>query len=89
MTLRQWFDAILAFIGTTSLTDVEYAAMNVLPVTNGTYDQASYDVVAKLLADRELVSTMQSRLVGFFGAKGFQVTPLPTAKSEIYIGSAL
>lgn len=89
MTMRQWLDAILTFIGSTSLTDSEYDSMNFLKVTNGTYDQASYDELAKILAGRELVTTMQVRLVGFYASKGFTVSPASTARSEIYIGSAL
>lgn len=89
MTLRQWLNAILSFIGTTSLTDVEYSAMNVLPLENGTYNQAAYDELSKVLATRELVSTMQNRLIGFFNAKGLGVTPADVAKSEIFLGAEL
>ena len=89
MTLRQWLNAILSFIGTTSLTDVEYDSMNFLNLENGTYNQAAYDQLSAVLASRELVSTMQSRLVGFFNAKGLGVTPADVAKSEIFLGAEL
>ena len=89
-SMREWLNAILAFIGATSLTDQEYSSMNLLNVTINVYNQAAYDELAKVLAGRELVSDMQDRLVGFFKAKGLDsVAPLDVARSEIFIGAAL
>ncbi len=88
--MREWLNAILVFVGATSLTDVEYSSMNLLNVTVNVYNQAAYDELAKVLAGRELVTDMQARLVGFFQAKGLNtVTPLDVAKSEIFIGAPL
>lgn len=88
--MREWLNAILAFIGATSLTDVEYSSMNLLNVSINVYNQAAYDELAKVLAGRELVSDMQNRLIGFFRAKGLDtVQPLDVAKSEIFIGAPI
>lgn len=87
--MRDWFNAIFIFIGTTSLTDVEYASMNVLNITTNVYSQAAYDELAKVLVSREAVSTMQDRLVGIFQAKGTDVVAADTAKTNIYVGDVL
>lgn len=87
--MREWLNAILGFIGATSLTDEEYDSINFLNITNGVYNQAAYDELAKVLAARETVSDIQERLAGFFRAKGLEVAPLDTAKSEILVGLAL
>lgn len=87
--MREWLNAILAFIGSTSITDIEYAGMNLLNVTVQVYDQASYDALSALLVTRESVSTMQSRLIGVFQAKGGSITALEIAKTNIFIGDVL
>lgn len=88
--MREWLNAILGFITAPALTDEEYASMNLLNVTNGTYDQAAYDQLSKVLSSRETVSTMQDRLSGFFRAKGLTtLTPADTAKSQILVGIPL
>ena len=87
--MRDWLNAILGFIGTTSLTDIEYAGMNLLNVETQIYSQAAYDALAGVLAGRENVSQMQARLVGVFKAKGTDVNPAVTAKTNILLGMAL
>lgn len=87
--MRDWLNAILGFIGTTSLTDVEYAGMNLLHVETQIYSQAAYDELSKVLAGRENVSQMQTRLVGVFKAKGTDVTPAALAKTNILLGIPL
>ena len=87
--MRDWFNAVFAFIGTSSLTDLEWASVNALNVTTQVYDQAAYDQMAAVLVAREAISTMQSRLVGVFQAKGGSITALDTAKTNIYLGDAL
>lgn len=88
--MREWLNAILVFITAPGLTDAEYASMNILNVTNGTYNQAAYDELSKVLASRETVSTMQERLAGFFRAKGLTtLTVADTAKSQILVGIPL
>ncbi len=87
--MRDWFNAIFIFIGTTSLTDVEFASINALNITTNEYSQAAYDELSKVLLSREAVSTMQSRLVGVFKAKGTDVVAASTAKTNIYLGDVL
>lgn len=88
--MRDWLNAILVFIGATSLTDDEYDSINFLSLDTGLYNQAAYDELSKVLASRELVSDMQDRLAGFFKAKGLTtLTEADNARSEIFIGSAL
>jgi len=87
--MRAWLNAILGFIGATSLTDPEYAAMNLLNVTEQVYNQAAYDELAKVLASRENVSTMQARLTGIFKAKGAEITQIDVSTSEIWLGGVL
>lgn len=84
--MRDFLDAILDFIGAESLTDDEFAGIDIaLPI----YDQATYDALAAVLEAREVVSTMQERLVNYFTAKGVSVTAADVGKSHIYIGSVL
>lgn len=87
--MRAFLNSILAAILAESITDEEYAGMNVLPVTANVYDQASYNVIAQLLEDRESVSSFQDRLIAYFKTKGFDASPNSTAKSQIFIGAAL
>jgi hypothetical protein len=87
--VRDWLNAIYAFIGTSSLTDPEYAGIDTDLLTLNTYNQAAYDALAAVLTGRDAVSTMQDRLVAFFKAKGLDVAALNTASSNIYLGSVL
>lgn len=87
--MRNWLDAILAFIGTASLSDEEFEAIDTDLLTLNTYNQASYDALAAVLDGRGSVGNMQERLIAFFKAKGFDVAALDTASSNIYLGSVL
>lgn len=87
--MREWVSAIFAFIGTTSVTDLEWASFNALNVTTNTYDQAAYDEMDKILVSRDSVSTMRDRLVGVFKAKGGEITAIEQAKTNIFIGAVL
>jgi hypothetical protein len=87
--MRDWLNSIFVFIGTTSLTDEEYDSINFLNLTSGTYNQAAYDELSKVLSAREAVSSLQERLVALFKVKGVDVTPAETGKSNILIGMVL
>lgn len=87
--MRDWFNAIFAFIGTTSLTDAEYNGINFTKVNLNVYDQGSYDELSKVLLAREAVSDLQKRLLGVFTAKGATIAPATTAKTNIYLGDVL
>jgi hypothetical protein len=87
--MRDWLNAIFTFIGTSSLTDEEYAGINFVDMVALTYNQAAYDQLALVLEAREAVSDLQQRLVGIFNAKGVDVKAHSTAKTNIYLGDAL
>lgn len=89
MTLREWLNAVLSFIGATSLTDEEYDGINFLGLTALDYNQAAYDQLAAVLSAREAISTMQDRLVAVFKAKGTDVIAVETGFSNIYLGDVL
>ena len=84
--MRNFFDAILAFIIAESLTDNEFATT---VATTPTYDQASYDDLARVLTSRSAVSTVQARLVACYKAQGVDVTAASTANSNIFLGAVL
>lgn len=84
--MREFFNAILAFIVADSLTDIEFATTTaVMPI----YDQESYDNLSAILASRENISTMQDRLLSYYTAKGVSLTAAKTHNSEIFIGAVL
>lgn len=84
--MRDFLDAILTFIGAESLTDEEFATVEAeIPI----YDQDTYDALADILEAREAVSSTQDMLVAYYTARGVEVTPNSTAKSNILIGIEL
>ena len=84
--MRAFFNAILAVLGTSSLTDEEFETCE---ATVALYNQATYDDLSAVLASRELVTDLQDRLIAYYAAAGFQVVPADTAKSNIYLGAVL
>lgn len=84
--MRVFLNAILAFIGASSLTDEEYATV---VSTVQEYSQSTYDDLARVLNLRDAVSTDQDRLVAYFTAKGVSIASLETGKTNIFIGSVL
>lgn len=87
--MRDWLNAILVYIGSTTLTDVEFASINALEMETNVYNQAAYDQLSEVLLSREAVSTMQTRLYGLFLAKGADITQANIAKTNIYLGDVL
>lgn len=85
--MRDFLDAILAFIGSSSLTDDEFDA---LTISSYGYDQETYEALAAVLEGRSASSTLTDRLKYFFLSKGVEVAEAETeARSNIYIGDAL
>lgn len=87
--MRTFLDAILAFINAESLTDEEFESIE---LTEQVYTKEVYLALRTILEARELVSDQVKRLKLYFIAKGVDVssTPtVPTAKSNIFIGSGL
>lgn len=84
--MRDFLDAILAFIVAESMTDDEFSTVqSELPV----YDQGTYDDLSRILEGREAVSTMQERLLAYYKAKGVNINPASTGKSDIFLGAVL
>jgi hypothetical protein len=87
-TLRDFLNAILVFIGSTSLTDVEFDGIDG-ELAYG-YNQATYSALSLVLDSRESVSSLQDRLKYFFQSKGVTVSEVvPAGKTNIYIGDVL
>lgn len=84
--MRDFLDAILAFIVAESMTDDEFATVeSELPI----YDQGTYDDLSRILESREAVSTMQERLLAYYTAKGVSINAANTGKSDIFLGAVL
>lgn len=84
--MREFFNAILAFIVSESLTDDEFATCKaVLPL----YDQDTYQDLANVLTSRNSVSVYHDRLIAFYEAKGVNITPVKTGTSNIFLGAVL
>lgn len=84
--MRDFLDAILEFIGTTSLTDSEWGTITV------STEEYSVDVYTELLAvldSRESVSDTRDRLRYYFLARGVSVSESDQVSSNIYVGSSL
>lgn len=87
--MRDWLNALLIFIETTSLTDLEYASIDQTGMITNIYNQEAYDQLSAVLAGRESVSDLQARLIGIFSAKGLEVDEAVIAKTNIYLGDVL
>jgi hypothetical protein len=86
--MREFLDAILAFIESESLTDEEFETIT---LTEQIYTKETYEALRAILEGRENVSGQVLRLKQYFEAKGvdFTTSTIPIANSNILIGSAL
>lgn len=87
--MRDFLNAILTFIGTSTLTDDEFDGFTGLDFGDNV---ETYDELKMLLIERDEVTETIDRLELYFQAKGVDVEPVTvdeTAKSNIFIGSAL
>lgn len=85
--MRSFINNILNFIGTSSLTDLEWESVD--ESIGSVLNQASYDQISEILEAREAVSTYQDRLLSFYQAKGVELTQNSTAQTNIFIGAVL
>jgi hypothetical protein len=88
--MREFLDAILAVIGSESLTDEEFDGVEL--EGSPAYSKATYLAVRTVLEGRENVSGQVQRLKLYFIARGVDVsdTPkIPTAQSNIFLGGGL
>ncbi len=84
--MRTFLNNILAIIGSTSLTDGEFATVLSTTVE---YSQSTYDDLARVLESRESVSTTIDRLNAYYLARGVTIEALETGKTNIFIGAVL
>lgn len=86
--MRAIFDAILAFIGATSLTDSEFEYCDE-QLSDALDSLKNYETLDAVLAARESVSSERDRLRYYYLAKGVAVGELTKGKSNILIGAPL
>ncbi len=86
--MRAFLDAVLAFIGATSLTDEEFGFCEG-EIDDTSDDIANYETLLGVLDLRESVSSMKQRLQYYYLAMGVAVEDPSNAKTNILIGSAL
>lgn len=83
--IRDFLNAVLAFIGAASLTDEEFDA---LTIESYGYDSATYEALLSVLDSREAISNDRDRLRYYFLARGVEVAALEGV-SNIFVGSVL
>lgn len=80
-------NAILTFIGASSLTDEEFES---LEVEDQEYTSEVYEALLGVLDARELVSNTRDRLTSYFTARGVSVTETAADdKTNILVGGVL
>lgn len=82
--MRDFFNAILEFIGADSLTDDEFESIDT--EISAEYTKDAYDALRTVLEARESVSDYVLRLSGYFVGRGVDVSDSYTPKSNILIG---
>lgn len=86
MELREFLDAVLAFIGSESLTDEEFGGVGDIEAE---YDKYTYAAMDSVLEARESVSSTRDKLRYTFLAKGADLDAAPVGKTNIFLGAAL
>lgn len=90
--LRDFLDDILDFIGSESLSDVEFDGIeDIEPAIVEDYSLATYEALKGVIEAREGVSGQGRKLRAYFQARGLDLDPglVPTPNSNILIGKAL
>lgn len=84
--MRNFLNNILLFIASETLTDQEFETVQSIHLL---YDQSTYNDLLNILNSRDSIGPYQDRLLNFYQAKGVPIVAGKSAKSNIYIGSAL
>jgi hypothetical protein len=84
--MRAYLNTILLFIGSTTLTDIEW---DEITITDQSDDLGVYAVLQDILNARESVSGLLDRLSYYFLAKGVDVSTEVEATTEIFVGGDL
>ena len=87
--MRDFLNAILAFIDSESLTDDEFEALPEGLAEE--YSKAVYDALKAILQEREGVSGQLQKLNAYFTAKGVSLagTAVRDPNSQIFVGARL
>lgn len=86
--MREFLDAILAFIGSESLTDEEFE--NLPEGLTQVYTLPVYEALKTVLQGREGVSGQLNRLGAYFESKGVDINGASSAAaSQIFVGASL
>lgn len=87
--MRSFLNTVLQFIGAATLTDAEFVFAQT-QIQTAAWDQATYACLSQILAERELVSSLQVRLQKAFEARGVEVVQVVAdGRSNIYLGDVL
>lgn len=86
--MRDFLDAILAFIESETLTDEEFETIE---LTEEVYTLETYEALKTILTARESVSGQLKRLKLYFIARGVDLSSgsAKPASSQIFIGAEL
>ena len=84
--MRASLNAILALIGSVSLTDEEW---ELIELEDGASDVEKYDALIVVLDSRDSVSSTKLRLQYYFLAIGAEVSDPSNAKTNIFVGASL
>lgn len=85
--MREFLNSILASIGSESLTDDEFAAID-LPYEE--YSLAVYSALKGVLEGRDSVSSQLDKLISYFASRGINVVETAYQPiSQIFVGSPL
>lgn len=84
--MREFLNAILSFIGASSLTDLEFES---LEIESYAYDAATYEALLAIVDARESVSNTRDRLRYYFLARGVEVSASSAGRSNILVGAVL
>jgi hypothetical protein len=86
MTIREFVDAILAFIGASSVTDSEF---ELITEEDEVYSPELYAQMLAVLDTRELVSNTRDRLTYYFQAANATINETDAGVSKIFLGDDL
>ena len=86
--MRTFLNGILAFIGSESLTDEEFATIT---ITQQNFSTATYLALRGILESRESVSNQLWKLKSYFRIKGADVggQDAKPPRSNIFVGAGL
>lgn len=85
--MRDFLDAILAFIICSTLSDAEWSTIDDL--NDQSYTLENYEALLGILDARDSVSNARDRLAYYFKAAGVEITASSAGKTNILVGGVL